>query len=231
MSWDTVSFSLSGDKVNHYIDKSRLRTTTLRMSSLPDWSSGVNTHHVPGQLVTRQVFDVFIFRVDDLGQLPSIDHLFVNPHVDHGVEAVRRFHIVPDDFGNWWAPVRSDKTIGASQIDRLFGQTKLNRWQTGRLLYSKNSGGLRQGGSRMGGPKWWLPRILPYDRLFDTDEHFLVFLSDLAIMFSRFIRNKQTAFSTYVHLSTQKKAMKSVDTALGKCELPQRWGLSTKTHF
>lgn len=65
---------------------------------------GRSTHHVPGQLVAGQVLDVLVFCVDDLRQLPPVDHFFINPHVDHGVEAVGRFHVVADDLGDGGTP-------------------------------------------------------------------------------------------------------------------------------
>lgn len=67
----------------------------------PDAGPHLNsTHHVPGQLVARQVFDVLVLGVDDLRQLLPAHRFFVHPHVDHGVEAVGGFHIVPDYFGD-----------------------------------------------------------------------------------------------------------------------------------
>lgn len=62
------------------------------------------THHVPGQFVARQVFDVLVLGVDDVGQLAPGDGFFVDPHVDLGVEAVRRFHVVADDLGDGRTP-------------------------------------------------------------------------------------------------------------------------------
>lgn len=45
-----------------------------------------------------------MLRIDDLCQLLSIDHFFVDPHVHDGVEAVGGFDIVPDDLGYGGAP-------------------------------------------------------------------------------------------------------------------------------
>lgn len=63
-----------------------------------------STYHIPGQLVTREIFDVFVLCIDDLCKLLSIDHFFINPHVHHRVEPVGCFDIVPDYFGNGGAP-------------------------------------------------------------------------------------------------------------------------------
>lgn len=43
-------------------------------------------------------------RINNLGQFLAIDQLFVDPHVDDGVEAVGCFHIVSDYFGNGGTP-------------------------------------------------------------------------------------------------------------------------------
>lgn len=45
-----------------------------------------------------------MFCVYDLCQLTPLNYLFINPHVDHRVEAVGRFDIVPDDFGDGRTP-------------------------------------------------------------------------------------------------------------------------------
>lgn len=69
------------------------------------WSrKNLNTHHVLGQFVSWQVFDVLMFGVYDLCQLTPLNHLFINPHVDHRVKAVGRFDVVPDDFGDGRTP-------------------------------------------------------------------------------------------------------------------------------
>lgn len=64
----------------------------------------LNTHHVLGQFVARQIFDVLMLCVYDLCQLTALNDLLINPHVDHRVEAVGRFDVVPDDFGDGRTP-------------------------------------------------------------------------------------------------------------------------------
>lgn len=45
-----------------------------------------------------------MLRVDDLRQLPTAHLLLVHPHVDGGVEAAGRQHVVADDPGDGGAP-------------------------------------------------------------------------------------------------------------------------------
>lgn len=69
------------------------------------WSrKALNTHHVLGQFVARQIFDVLVFCVYDLCQLTALNDLLINPHVDHRVEAVGCFDVVSDDFGDGRTP-------------------------------------------------------------------------------------------------------------------------------
>lgn len=56
--------------------------------------------------MAREVLDIFMLCVDDLRQFLPINHFFINPHADHGVEAVGGFDIVPDYFGNGRTPER-----------------------------------------------------------------------------------------------------------------------------
>lgn len=51
-----------------------------------------------------------MLRVDDLRQLPPVHHLLIDPHVDHGVEAVGGLHIVADDFSDGGSPVGTESS-------------------------------------------------------------------------------------------------------------------------
>lgn len=48
----------------------------------------IDNYHVLWQLVARQIFDILMLRVNNLGQLLPIDHFFINPHVHHWVKPV-----------------------------------------------------------------------------------------------------------------------------------------------
>lgn len=63
-----------------------------------------SSYHIPRQLVPWQIFNIFMIRINDLSQLPALDHLFIHPHVHHRIKAVGGFDIVPDDLGNGGAP-------------------------------------------------------------------------------------------------------------------------------
>lgn len=43
-------------------------------------------HHVGRQLPSGQVLDIFVFSVDNFGQIPSVDLFLKDPHFDCGVE-------------------------------------------------------------------------------------------------------------------------------------------------
>lgn len=90
-------------------------TRTAATAAPHQAQSCASSHHIGGQLVTRQILDVFMLRVDDLRQLPAVDHLLVDPHIDHCFEAARRLDIVPDYFGNGGAPAgRQEQNISSS---------------------------------------------------------------------------------------------------------------------
>lgn len=63
-----------------------------------------SSYHIGRQRVAREVFDVLVLRIDDLGELPPVDHFLINPHVYHRVEAVGGLHVAPDYFGDGGAP-------------------------------------------------------------------------------------------------------------------------------
>ena len=53
-----------------------------------------------GAEADRQVLDVFVLRVDDLGQVLTVDLLLENPHLHLRVESLAIQHIAADDLGN-----------------------------------------------------------------------------------------------------------------------------------
>lgn len=63
-----------------------------------------SSHHIGGQLVSWQVLNVLVLRVDDFSQLPATHFLLVHPHIDGSVEAAGRPHVVSDDPGDSGAP-------------------------------------------------------------------------------------------------------------------------------
>lgn len=86
-----------------------------------------STYHIFGQLVTRQILDIFMLSVDDLRQLLPVYHFFVDPHVHHWVEAVGRFDILPNDFGNGRTPAGSEggfRQPGRSPTQKPQAQTQ-----------------------------------------------------------------------------------------------------------
>jgi hypothetical protein len=56
--------------------------------------------------VSRQVLDVLVRLVDDLGQLLAVDHLLVDVHRHSLVQMRVLLHIVADDFGNGRTPAK-----------------------------------------------------------------------------------------------------------------------------
>lgn len=48
----------------------------------------LSTHNIFGNAFARQVLDVLVLRVDDLGQLAAINQLLVYPHLDEVFEYV-----------------------------------------------------------------------------------------------------------------------------------------------
>lgn len=79
------------------------------------------TYHVSGQLVAGQVLDILVLGVDNLWQLPALDQFFVHPHVHHRIETVGGFDIVPNDFGNGWAP-------GTTRGIKKWGKVEEDPW-------------------------------------------------------------------------------------------------------
>lgn len=53
-----------------------------------DSGDALQSHHIGRQLVSRQVFDVLVFGVDDFSKFASIDHLLKHPHVHCAVKRV-----------------------------------------------------------------------------------------------------------------------------------------------
>ena len=66
--------------------------------------------YIVGQLNPRKIFDVFVSRIDVVGQVdfssPFGVHLFlVDPHVDSGLKVRQTFAVATDKSGNGAAPV------------------------------------------------------------------------------------------------------------------------------
>lgn len=72
------------------------------------WWGGA--HHIRGQLVTRQVLDILVVRVDDLRELAPVHHLLKHPHVDGGDEPVVFGRVGSHNLGNGRAPVEGRGT-------------------------------------------------------------------------------------------------------------------------
>lgn len=68
-------------------------------------------HHIRGQLVTRQVLDILVVRVDDLRELAPVHHLLKHPHVDGGDKPVVFGGVGSHDLGNGRAPVEGEALI------------------------------------------------------------------------------------------------------------------------
>lgn len=100
------------------------------------------THHIPWQLVTWQIFDVFVLRINDLCQLPPFYHLFVNPHVHHRVKPVGGFDIVANYFGNGGTPKKRSGEM-TDYENSLQSQTWINLTKTWQLKDLKPSLGLQ----------------------------------------------------------------------------------------
>lgn len=87
------------------------------------------THDVLGQLVSRQVLDVLVRAVDDLGELFAVDLLLKHVHRDAILERGQPFGVHADDFGNGRAPSgmenrKTEKTVsGGISLDNLFFYT------------------------------------------------------------------------------------------------------------
>lgn len=64
------------------------------------------THHVGGQFVPRQVLDVLMLRVDDLGEPPAAHLLLQHPHVHRVLEGAQPCRIAAHDLGDGRAPAQ-----------------------------------------------------------------------------------------------------------------------------
>ncbi len=54
---------------------------TIMFKEFKDSRDALCSHHVGRQLVSRQVFSILVFGVDDLGEFASINHLLKDPHL------------------------------------------------------------------------------------------------------------------------------------------------------
>ncbi len=54
---------------------------TIMFKEFKDSRDALCSHHVGRQLVSRQVFSILVFGVDEFSEFASVDHLFKHPHV------------------------------------------------------------------------------------------------------------------------------------------------------
>lgn len=80
------------DQIYRYINLTYCSCQTYRNQS---------TNHIFWEFDAWQVLDVFMLSVDDLRQLPAINHLFVHVHLNFWVESfLPLHHIFSKNFGN-----------------------------------------------------------------------------------------------------------------------------------
>lgn len=63
------------------------------------------TYHIGGQLVTGQIFHIFVVRVDDFCEFAAVHRLLEHPHVHRGDKRVVLGGVGAHDLGNGRAPV------------------------------------------------------------------------------------------------------------------------------
>lgn len=84
---------------------------------------GISAYHVGGQLVTRQIFYIFMVCVDDFCQFTVVHHLLEHPHVHCGVKLVILGCVGTHNFGNGRAPGEMEtitvKCIASLQKDNF----------------------------------------------------------------------------------------------------------------
>lgn len=64
-----------------------------------------HAYHIGGQLVTGQIFHIFMVCVDDFCEFAVVHHLFEHPHVHCGVKLVVLGCVGTHNLGNGRAPV------------------------------------------------------------------------------------------------------------------------------
>lgn len=67
------------------------------------------TYHIWGYLVSRQIFNIFVFLVDYFWEFSSIDDLFKYPHLDSRIKSVGFLDIFANDSGYGWSPWKKKK--------------------------------------------------------------------------------------------------------------------------
>lgn len=72
-----------------------------------------HAHHIGGQLVTGQVFHVFVVCVDDFCEFTAVHRLFEHPHVHCGVKLVILGCVGTHNLGNGRAPVDMESQMVA----------------------------------------------------------------------------------------------------------------------
>lgn len=76
------------------------------------------SHHILRQLVSRQVFDVLMLRVDDVSELPAVNVLFKHPHLHGGGKALQWPGIISNDLCDGWAPASKAKEVSSQTLQR-----------------------------------------------------------------------------------------------------------------
>ncbi len=118
----TITFSLPGTEVNstrrdnegpHRVTSGTPvwvgRSSSLGSKTLTVQGKKRQTHHIIRQLVTRQIFHIFVFGVDDLCEFLSVHHLLVDVHLDLLYPARIASHIVAYDLRNHRTPELNKK--------------------------------------------------------------------------------------------------------------------------
>lgn len=58
------------------------------------------SYHVFWQLVSREIFHIFVVIVDDVCQLPPVNGFLKHPHLDRGGKLLQVLYIISNDFCN-----------------------------------------------------------------------------------------------------------------------------------
>lgn len=58
------------------------------------------TYNIDRKLVIREVLDVLVLTIDDLGQLLAVDHLLEDPHVDVVLEVIELGGVYAHNLGD-----------------------------------------------------------------------------------------------------------------------------------
>lgn len=76
----------------------------------------VRAHHIRGKLMTRQVLDVLMVRVDDFCEFAPVHRLLEHPHVDGGVKPVVLGRVGAHDLSDGRAPMEAKISVRSPQL-------------------------------------------------------------------------------------------------------------------